>query len=423
MAWHLYRRHRRDCVAGRPYDSRSGESDEHRKGWKHCGCRIYVSGTIAGDFTRQNTHKTSWDDARAFVAALDTPPSGPADGETSSSPPQAVPTADIAAALPPPASAPVRITIEHAIASFLVTKEAAVAYATFRKHRTFTKHLQTYAEQKGYVCLDQFRAEDLDVFYARMPLGPRSKAKFLEWLRGFFQYAVNRDWIQKSPVSRDLKPPRGAARATNKIPFTDEQLEDIIKACDHVEFRENWGNRWGTGYRSGDDLKDFIWTLTYTGLRISDVVLFDMERVNGKEVFLRAKKNGGDIFTLIPDWLRERLHARARRYGRKPFLTGKAKSLDTTIDLWRRHLTKVFALADVGDEPATPHRFRHTFARILLQKGVPVADVADLLGDDERTVRKHYARWVPERQARLTKILEDAFSDKPRLRAIAGGRL
>jgi integrase len=150
-------------------------------------------------------------------------------------------------------------------------------------------------------------------------------------------------------------------------------------------------------------------------------VLFDMERVQGREVFLRAKKNGGDVFTLIPDWLGVRLHARAKRYGQKPFLTGRAKSLDTTIDLWRRHLSKVFALADVGTEPATPHRFRHTFARILLQRGVPVPDVVDLLGIDERTVRKHYARWVPERQARLTKILEDAFSDKPKLRAIRGG--
>jgi integrase len=55
-------------------------------------------------------------------------------------------------------------------------------------------------------------------------------------------------------------------------------------------------------------------------------------------------------------------------------------------------------------------RFRHTFARILLERGVPVADVADLLGDDEKTVRDHYARWVPERQARLTKILKSAFA-------------
>jgi hypothetical protein len=58
----------------------------------------------------------------------------------------------------------------------------------------------------------------------------------------------------------------------------------------------------------------------------------------------------------------------------------------------------------------------------LLQKGVPVADVADLLGDDEKTVRAHYARWVPERQERLTRILKDAFSDKLKLTAIHGGR-
>jgi hypothetical protein len=136
-----------------------------------------VSGTLAGDFTRRNTHKTAWADARAFVAALDTPPRSAEVSAASTSLPTVVPTANVAAALPPAASAPMRITIEHAIAAFLVTKEAAVAYATFRKHRTFTKHLQTYADHKGYVCLDQFRAEDLDVFYARTPLGPRSKAK------------------------------------------------------------------------------------------------------------------------------------------------------------------------------------------------------------------------------------------------------
>lgn len=207
----------------------------------------------------------------------------------------------------------------------------------------------------------------------------------------------------------------------NKVPFTDEQLADIIKACDRVDTR-NWGNRFGTGQWTGDDLKDFVWLLTYTGLRISDGVLFDMERLQGNAVFLRAKKNGGDVFMLIPDWLRDRLQDRARQYGRQPFLIGQTKRLDTVIDTWRRHLGQVFALADVGTEPASPHRFRHTFARILLEKGVPVADVADLLGDDERTVRKHYARWVPERQARLTRILEEAFRDKPKLTAFPAGR-
>jgi len=139
-----------------------------------------------------------------------------------------------------------------------------------------------------------------------------------------------------------------------------------------------------------------------------------------RRFFLRAKKNGGDVFAYIPDWLRDRLNVRAKECGKQPFLIGGTKRLDTAIDTWRRRLGKVFELADVGDERATPHRFRHTFARILLQKGVPVADVADLLGDDEKTVREHYARWVPERQARLTKILQDAFGDKPKLTAVQG---
>jgi hypothetical protein len=36
----LARSHLVSQMAGRPYDSRSGESDEHRKGWKRCGCLL-----------------------------------------------------------------------------------------------------------------------------------------------------------------------------------------------------------------------------------------------------------------------------------------------------------------------------------------------------------------------------------------------
>jgi integrase len=100
-------------------------------------------------------------------------------------------------------------------------------------------------------------------------------------------------------------------------------------------------------------------------------------------------------------------------------LIGVSDRLETVTDLWRRKINRVFELAGKFEERPTPHRFRHTFARILLQRGVPVADVADLLGYDEKTVRQHYARWVPERQARLTSILQDAFADKPKPRLIA----
>src|SRR6185437_15461180 len=189
-------------------------------------------------------------------------------------------------------------------------------------------------------------------------------------------------------------------------------------ACDRLQ-PVCWFNGKNRGVWTGEDTKDFIWVLMYTGLRISDVALFNMNRLRGNEVFLRAKKNGGDVFTWIPDWLCDRLHERSKTYGVQPFVAGHSDRLETITDLWRRKINQIFELAGKFDETPTPHRFRHTFARILLQRGVPVADVADLLGDDEETVRDHYARWVPERQARLTNILQDAFTDKPRPKLVA----
>jgi integrase len=229
---------------------------------------------------------------------------------------------------------------------------------------------------------------------------------------------MNRKWIPENPVSTDIKPPIGANRVANKAPFTDEELRRIIDACDKLG-EVSWTNGREKGVWTGEDVKDFIWVMVYTGLRISDVGLFNMSRLKGNEVFLRAKKNGGEVFAFIPDWLRDRLIARAKRHGSRPFVGERSDRLETVTDMWRRKIGKIFDLAQPFEEPPTPHRFRHTFARILLQRGVPVADVADLLGDDEKTVREHYSRWVPERQARLTKILKDAFDDKPKPKLVA----
>ena len=45
----------------------------------------------------------------------------------------------------------------------------------------------------------------------------------------------------------------------------------------------------------------------------------------------------------------------------------------------------------------------------MQKPGVTVRDVAELLGNTEDMIRKHYGAWVPERQARLTKILKEAI--------------
>jgi len=125
--------------------------------------------------------------------------------------------------------------------------------------------------------LDEFTRADIDVFYAGLKLGVRAKAKRLGTLRSFFQSSVNRDRLEKTPVSPDLKPPKGASSVVNKAPFTDDELQRIIEACDR-RLPVRWTNSISSGVWTGGDLKDFIWTMIYTGLRISDVALFEMKR-------------------------------------------------------------------------------------------------------------------------------------------------
>jgi len=405
MALNLYRRHYRlagKCIAGHEPDSRSYEPDELRRGWKKCYCPIYACGTLARAFKRKNTERVRWDEAKGIAA-----------GWEAAARWSEAPVATIVSA-PVPEAQNTRMKITDAIRMFMSLREGEkITHATLRKYRTFTKQILAFAESRGYVMLDQVTAADMDLFYGGLNLGVRSKAKRLSTLRAFFRFCVNREWLQKNPVSSDLKPPLGSSRVANKIPFTDEELERIINACDLLG-EVKWSNWQREGVWTGEDAKDFIWTLTYTGLRISDVALFNIKRLHGNEVFLRAKKNGGDVFAYIPDWLRDRLVARSRTWGAMLFRVGESERLDTVTDTWRRKLNKVFELAGKFEENPTPHRFRHTFARILLQRGVPVADVADLLGDDEDTIRTHYSRWVPERQARLTKILKEAFDDRPK---------
>jgi len=302
VALNVYRRHRRDCEAGRAEDSTSGEFAERARGWKRCACVIFVSGTLAGHFRRKRTGATTWDEARAYSAAIE------AVGNWSGQPAPAVPAPDAPAT-------PARITIEEATSIFIANRESAqIASATLRKYRTFIKQLTAYGDSRGYVMIDQFTPADADRFYAGLKLGPRTKGTRLGVLRAFFRFAVNRKWMPETPVSADIKPPVGSSKSADKMPFSDEELDRIRKACDNahrpMHQRERspghvgceYKNAQGSGAWTGEDLKDLIELMVHTGFRISDATLFDMSRLQGNNVMIRAQKNGHHVFAWLPDW-------------------------------------------------------------------------------------------------------------------------
>jgi site-specific recombinase XerD len=405
MTLTLYRRHRTKCEGGHDEDARSGQFEEGRRGWKKCACSIHASGTLGGKFHRRDTGRSDWGEAKAVVAVWEAAHSwnGPAPAEP-------------APAEPAPGTH--GVTIAEATESFIANRlSRGIEPSTLAKYQTFVKQLRAYCDSRGYLRLQQLTVLDMDRFYASWKDGKRAKAKKLERLKGFIKFFLKRKWLTEN-IAEDLEAPEGSSIPVNKMPFTDSELNRIYAACDAIgkPIPPGPGHReWG-----GEDVKDFILLSIYTGLRISDVATFDIsQRLKGNDIYLRMHKTKKELYTWIPDWLVNRLRARERTHGTLLFRCGESRDMRTMAELWRVKLAKVFKLAGDFEERPTPHRFRHTFVRILLEHGVPIADVAELIGDTEAVVRKHYAKWVPERQARLTNILRDAFDEKPRPKLVA----
>ncbi len=61
---------------------------------------------------------------------------------------------------------------------------------------------------------------------------------------------------------------------------------------------------------------------------------------------------------------------------------------------------------------ASPHTLRHTAATWLVMDGVPLAEVARLLGDNEKTVEKVYGKHAPDYLRRAVNALKVGFDSR-----------
>ena len=317
----------------------------------------------------------------------------------------------------PEASAPHRVTVERA-----VTKCSSPSCK--KRPRRHAQEISAFDDQAQGV-LDRPRlrhdrpvgADDVRQFRTSWPVNPQTGVRRMAMMKPFFEYCVSNKWIKENPA-RGIKNPKGrdmSDRANEqKLPFTDDEIKKMYEACQ--EYGRTDRHKW-----NGEDVADFISLSIYTGLRISDVALFQIDRMlPSGEIRVRTTKAGTHVYTWVPQWLQDRIRERAQKHGTHIFGAHTTQSLDVITELWRRKLKIVWEACGPWKVKPTPHRFRHTFARILLQKpGVTVRDVAELLGNTEDVVRRAYSAWVPERQARLTKILQEAFDNKPKPKLVA----
>jgi integrase len=97
------------------------------------------------------------------------------------------------------------------------------------------------------------------------------------------------------------------------------------------------------------------------------------------------------------------------------FWSGNGDPKSAVAD-WQRALRRLFDLAEIkhpdgAPKRCHPHMFRHTFSIELLIDGVPLEDVAQLLGHSSvKTTEKYYASWVKARADRLERVMEKQWN-------------
>jgi integrase/recombinase XerD len=355
----LYRRHSPNC----PHAARK-EPRRYRK----CHCPIWVQGSLGGEYVKKALDLTSW------AAASDLVTGWAAAGEIGVVKPEAP-------------------SVREAVKKFLAdAKVRHLGWESIRKYENvLERRLVPWCEGKGFTRLKQLGVEQLGDFRNSWKDGPVYAGKNLERLRSFFRFCRDRGWIKENPALA-LKPPK--ASGTPTLPFTDEEFQQILNACDR--------------YRGDKDrIKAFILTMRHSGLRIGDVCTLRRDRVADGKIFLRQAKTGQPVWVPVPPVVVDALE-KLRGDGEWYFWTGRGKVRTITSD-WQRYLASVFELSGVPD--CHSHRFRDTAAVTWLLKGVTVEDVSALLGHSSiRVTEKHYLPFVKKRQDRLEDAVRSTWA-------------
>ncbi len=345
----LYRRHRANC-----------KSTARRA---KCFCPIWVQGILRGENIRKSLDLTNWEAANKLVRDWE---------------------------IEKPKNTP---TIEEAATRFLADLGSrGLSRDTVKKFELLTAEL---SERFPGWLVDRFTPDDMGKFREKWDLKPSTAAKKLERIRSFFKFCVDRKWCVDNPASA-LRPPKETA--IEKKPYDNNELEKIAWAIPLFPIKGIYGEE------NRERIKAFVSVLRWTGLRIRDVVQLKRSAVDDKFITVRTHKNGKPVQLPVHPEMQEAL---SKMRGDEYLFWSGAGNPKSCVGDWQRTLRRLGVIAGVH---VHAHRWRHTFATQLLSKGVPVSEVAAILGNSPRIIEKHYSQWIQARQESLNAAVRETWA-------------
>jgi integrase/recombinase XerD len=274
--------------------------------------------------------------------------------------------------------------------------ERRLAEHTLESYARDLAALTTYAESMGTVP-DRLDRRALEEFVRRQRargLSPRSVARMVAAVRGFYRFLVLDQRLQQSPAD-DLHPPR----AWPALPkFLSLEEVDLLMAQPDV------------GTPRGLRDRALIELLYATGLRVSELVNVRLSDLHLDEEYLTCIGKGSKerivpIGEQAADWIRK-YHADARRALLKTrqsprlFLNARGGPL-SRVGFWKI-LTQYGRKADLR-RSISPHVLRHSFATHLLERGADLRAIQLMLGHADLSTTQIYTHVL---EARLRTVYD-----------------
>ena len=246
------------------------------------------------------------------------------------------------------------------------------------------KKLKTFAEEKlDDTSPEQISYENLQeylVVLSKEKISERTQARWISSIKSFFKYMLEEELRENNPATLLEGPKLGLY-----LPDT-LSMEDIERILNVIDLGSDLGIR----------NHCIIEVLYGCGLRVSELIDLKISDINFKENFLKVQGNGNKstsqhILNYIHD-VRSKNKIN-KKHEDHLFLNSRGDAMSRVI---------VFIIIKELVEKAgitkniSPHTFRHSFATHLLQNGVDLRFIQEMLGHSSISTTEIYTHLNTE---------------------------
>jgi site-specific recombinase XerD len=256
-------------------------------------------------------------------------------------------------------------------------------------------HLQSFLDHKdgayGQLKVSQLTENHIDAWLRARKVGPSTRRGAITALKRLLSWGIKKRRIAENPLKDMERPEMGRRR-----PLTPAEFEAIFAAVSDQEFR------------------DVLTALRLTGARPAEVAGVTATDVHGDVWLLEEHKTRGKTGKPRVIYLNaEMVELTAKLMGKNP--TGPLFR-NTDGNRWTRNaircrfrnLRKKLGL----EAGVVCYGLRHAFVTDALERGVPIATLAEIVGHSDTKMISAVYSHLNERREHLRKAVEQATASK-----------